>query len=158
MRHINRVQIIFVLILTIFSFPTEKLYAQEELYKENILKYVRIYSDSIGESHFEDLEIRLNEIEFAPPAPPIFTSELNPSSNYGFISVLPGWDSEWHPTPTRQYILYLKGTIEAQVSDEEIRQFGPGSITLVEDTSGKGHKSRAIGNEQVVCVVIQLEE
>ena len=40
----------------------------------------------------------------------------------------------------------------------EIRQFGPGSITLVEDTTGIGHKSRVIGSEKVVGVVIQLEE
>jgi quercetin dioxygenase-like cupin family protein len=158
MKRIYRIQLIFVLILIISLFPIDILQAQENSNKDNTLEYVRIYSDSSGESHFEDLEIGLKEIEFAPPAPPIFTSDLNPSSSYGFISVLPAWESEWHPAPKRQYIVYLKGIIEAQVSDGEIRQFGSGSITLVEDTSGKGHKSRAIGTEQVVCVVIQLEE
>ncbi|NHZ86883.1 MAG: cupin domain-containing protein [Planctomycetia bacterium] len=158
MRQILKIHIVFVLLLIVSLFSSEKLQAQERSSIINNLKYVRVYTDSIGESHFEDLTIDLNEIDFAPPAPPIFTSELNPSSKYGFVSVLPGWESEWHPVPKRQFIFYLSGTIEAEVSDGEIRQFGPGSITLVEDTTGKGHKSRVIGSNRVVGVVIQLEE
>ena len=41
--------------------------------------------------------------------------------------------------------LYLSGEIEAEVSDGDVRRFGPGSITLVEDLSGKGHASRVVG-------------
>jgi hypothetical protein len=53
---------------------------------------------------------------------------------------------------------YLQSSIiEAEVGDGEIRRFGPGSITLVEDTFGKDYKSIAIGNEKVVLVAIQLE-
>ncbi len=148
----------FVFLLIVLLFSSQKLQAQEKTNEMNTIKYVRVYADSMGESHFEDLTIDLNEIDFAPPAPPIFTSELNPSSKYGFASVLPGWESEWHPAPKRQFMIYLSGTIEAEVSDGEIRQFGPGSITLVEDTTGKGHKSRVIGNERVVGVVVQLKE
>ncbi len=148
----------FVFLFFVLLFSSQKLQSQEKTNEMNTIKYVRVYADSIGESHFEDLTIDLNEIDFAPPAPPIFTSELNPSSSYGFVSVLPGWESEWHPAPKRQFMFYLSGTIEAEVSDGEIRQFGPGSITLVEDTTGKGHKSRVIGSERVVGVVIQLEE
>ena len=121
-------------------FQTENLLAQEETNNFYTLKYTRVYSDSIGESHFEDLNINLEEVDFAPPAPPIFTSDINLSSNYEFISVLPGWESKWLPTPKRQFIIYLEGTIEAEVSDGTIRQFGPGSITLVEDTTGIGHE------------------
>jgi len=127
-----------------------KLFSQINSGTPDHLSYVRIYTDSIGETHFEDLKIKLNEIEFAPPAPPIYTSNLQPTTKFGFLSVLPGWNSDWHPTPKRQYIIYLSGMIEAEVSDGEIRQFGPGSITLVDDTLGKGHKTRAIGNDKIV--------
>ena len=148
----------FIIVLIILLFYSEKLQSQEQLNHVKTLKFVRVYADSIGESHFEDLTIDLNEIDFAPPAPPIFTSKLNLSTNYGFASVLPGWESEWHPAPKRQFMIYISGTIEAEVSDGEIRQFGPGSITLVEDTFGKGHKSRVVGDEPVIGVVIQLEK
>jgi len=158
MEQVLKNQMIFLILFSVLFFSSEKLQAQEKSNRINIIKYVRVYADSIGESHFEDLVVNLHEIDFAPPAPPIFTSELNPSSKYGFLSVLPGWKSEWHPAPKRQIMFYISGTIEAEVSDGEIRQFGPGSITLVEDTFGKGHKSRAVGSEKVVGVVIQLEE
>ena len=107
--------LISLLIATLLSL--EKIQAQETPSKINVLKYVRVYADSVGESHFEDLEIDLNKIDFAPPAPPIFTSELNTSTRYGFISVSPGWKSGSHPAPERQFILYLSGIIEAEVSD-----------------------------------------
>jgi len=158
MKQILKIQLVFVLLLIVSLCPFKKLQAQEKSNKINYLEYVRLFADSLGESHFEDLKIDLNEIDFAPPAPPIFTSDLNPSSNYGFASVLPRWESEWHPAPKRQFMIYLSGTIEAEVSDGEIRQFGPGSITLVEDTIGKGHKSRVVGSDPVIGVVIQLEE
>jgi hypothetical protein len=48
--------------------------------------------------------------------------------------------------------------IEAKVSDGEVRTFGPGCVTLVEDTTGKGHESRLIGDKDVLTLVIQLEE
>jgi hypothetical protein len=34
------------------------------------MKYVRVYADDEGESHFADIEIPLALVEFAPPAPP----------------------------------------------------------------------------------------
>jgi hypothetical protein len=157
MKKFNDIVICLILLFIFLLFPVGKVNAQEMFTEPGILKYVRVYSDSIGETHFEDLEINLDEIDFAPPAPPIYTSDLLSSTSYGFLSVLPGWESDWHPTPERQFIIYLSGIIEAEVSDGEIRQFGPGSITLVEDISGKGHKSKARGNDKIVLVIIQLE-
>lgn len=34
------------------------------------MKYTRIYGDPIGESHFEDVEVELKLVDFAPPAAP----------------------------------------------------------------------------------------
>lgn len=120
--------------------------------------YTRVYSDEYGETHFEDVEIELSPANFAPPAPPLNLSEFKESKKYGFVIAPSGWFGDWHPTPKRQLFVYISGRIEAQVSDGEVRVFGPGSITLVEDTTGKGHTSRVIGNQEVLAVVIQLEE
>jgi len=54
-------------------------------------------------------------------------------------------------------LFYLSGEIEAQTSDGEVRIFGPGSVTLLEDTTGKGHTSRVVGTEDVLLAVVQLE-
>ncbi len=121
------------------------------------MKYVRVYADQNGESHFEDIEIEFSPVDFAPPAPPINISSFTPANRFGFANVPPGWSGDWHPTPKRQVFFYLSGTIEAEVSDGEIRRFGPGSVTLVEDTTGKGHRSRVVGDDEVFTAIVQLE-
>jgi hypothetical protein len=123
-------------------------------------QYVRIYSDSTGESHFKEEEITFQLIDFAPPAPPISVSDIfNTSSKAYIISSPPGWYGDWHPAPRRQLICGLTGIkLEVKVSDGETRVFGPGCFVLVEDTSGKGHISRILGNERGYMVVIPLED
>lgn len=121
------------------------------------MKYTRVYADSEGESHFEDVEVGMEERVFAPPAPPLKLSEFIATSRFSFLSSPPGWSGDWHPAPKRQFMLYLQGQVEAETSDGEVRRFGPGSVTLAEDTTGKGHRSRVIGDEDVILAVVQLE-
>jgi hypothetical protein len=122
------------------------------------MKYVRVYSDLDGESHFEDVEVDLTLADFAPPAPPLYVSTLTPASRFGFLSAPPGWYGDWHPAPRRQIILYLSGELEAEVSSGEVRRFGPGSVTLAEDTTGKGHRSRVVSTSDVLGMVIHLDD
>ena len=55
-------------------------------------------------------------------------------------------------------MLYLAGEIEVEASDGEVRRFGPGSVTLVEDTTGKGHRSRVVGDTTALLAVVQLPD
>jgi len=118
----------------------------------------RCYADSTGESHLEDVVKKLHEANFAPPAPPLLASEFLPAFKYGLISGAPGWVGEWHPAPKRQIMFYLQGQVEAEVSDGTVRRFGPGSVILVEDTFGKGHRSRVVGDDDVLIAVVQVED
>jgi hypothetical protein len=122
------------------------------------MKYARVYADEKGESHFEDIDLELLPVDFAPPAPPLNLSSFAPAKRYGFLSAPPGWASDWHPAPKKQVLFYLAGEIEAETSDGEIKRFGPGSVTLVEDTTGKGHRSRVVGDNEVLAAVVQLED
>ena len=122
------------------------------------MKYTQVYADENGESHFEDVEVEFSPVDFAPPAPPLDLSAFAPATQYGFLRAPAGWLGDWHPAPRRQIIFYLAGEIEAEVSDGEVRRFGPGSVTLVEDTTGKGHKSRVVGTTDVLSAVVQLEK
>ncbi|MHC4664654.1 MAG: cupin domain-containing protein [Planctomycetota bacterium] len=121
------------------------------------MKYTRLYTDAEGESHFEDKEVEMEEMIFAPPAPPLKLSDFIKSSKFTFLGADPGWFGDWHPAPKRQFMIYIQGEIEAEASDGEVRRFGPGSVTLVEDTTGKGHRSRVIGDEEVILAVVQLD-
>ncbi len=122
------------------------------------MKYVRLYADAAGESHFEDRAATLASVDFAPPAPPLDVSAPEAASRFLFLSAPVDWAGEWHSVPRRQWMLYLAGEIEVEASDGEVRRFGPGSVTLVEDTMGTGHRSRVVGETAALMAVVQLPD
>ena len=122
-------------------------------------QYVRLFSDPKGESHFSDEELLFKLVDFAPPAPSISVSEvLKTSGEVVIISSPSEWFGDWHPAPHRQLLFTLFGELEVEVSDGEVRTFGPGSTLLVEDTIGRGHISRVISEERGYMLVIPLSE
>jgi hypothetical protein len=122
------------------------------------MKYVRIYTDQNGDSHFEDVEVAMSLINFAPPAPPVDVSPLMSSTTVGFLGFPAGWYGPPHPAPRRQFLFLLTGEGEVAVSDGEVRHFAPGSVMLAEDTWGKGHTTRVVGNEYGLVAVVQLPD
>jgi hypothetical protein len=120
------------------------------------MKYVKLYVDDCGESHFQDVDIALEPVDFAPPAPLIHLSSFQSATRYAFCRFPSGWHGDWHPAPRKQIFFILSGESEAQSSDGEVRQFGPGSVLLVEDTWGKGHISRVVGEHDMLVAVVQL--
>lgn len=120
------------------------------------MKYTRLYSDDDGNSHFEDVELEFQTIDFAPPAPPLDISAIAEVEDCSILRAAPGWVGSWHPAPFRQLHFYLSGEVEAEVSDGEKRLIRAGEFALVEDTTGKGHRSHVVGNEHVVIAVVKL--
>jgi hypothetical protein len=120
------------------------------------MKYIRLYSDEDGESHFEDVEPEFQSVDFAPPAPPLDISTFGEVENCSILRVAPSWVGDWHPAPFRQLHCYLSGQVEAKVSDGETRLIRAGELTLVEDTTGKGHRSCVVGDGGVIIAVVKL--
>lgn len=50
-------------------------------------------------------------------------------------------------------MIYLSGEMDFEVSDGEVRRLMPGSILLLEDTTGKGHVSRVIAGDATMAAV-----
>jgi len=122
------------------------------------MKYTRLYSDDNGESHFEDCDVTFELVDFAPPAPPLDFASLGKAASCSIIRGDPGWEGDWHPAPARAVHFYLSGGVEAETSDGEIRRIGAGEIVLVEDTWGRGHRSRIVGSTDVVIAVVTLAD
>ena len=118
--------------------------------------YARLYADDRGESHFEDIEIDLAATEYAPPAPPLDLSSFTPATQFGFMRAPAGWSSDWHPSSSRNIFFVLSGEWEVTASDGETRRFAAGSVLLAEDTKGKGHTSRVVGDTDSLAVMVQL--
>jgi quercetin dioxygenase-like cupin family protein len=120
------------------------------------LRYTRIYAGPDGESHFEDMEVELHEAAYAPPAPPYSVSDAAPASAVVMTRLPAGWFGDWHPTPRLQWWFQLAGEVEVWTSDGEMRRFVSGDVVRVEDTAGRGHTTRVIGDEDVVAVYVQI--
>jgi quercetin dioxygenase-like cupin family protein len=120
------------------------------------MRYLRIYNDEQGESHFEDLDLELAPVQYAPPAPEFDVSAPMPASTALLMELPPGWFGGWHPTPHRQLYFALTGRLEIAVSDGEVRVLEPGAMVLVEDELGSGHTTRALGDEPASGAFIHL--
>jgi len=159
MKHPQRSKVLIIISVAVITFATANpvLGQENKIEKSDPFKIVRIYTDDKGESHFSHTEVSFNLIDYAPPAPPISVSDVIPSKGVVFISSPVGWYGDWHPAPQRQLMFCLKGELEVTVSSGETRRFGPGSVILVEDTSGKGHISRVVGSERCFMAALPLE-
>jgi hypothetical protein len=118
------------------------------------MRYIRLFADDDGESHFEDIEIEFTETEYTPSAPQLGLSPMTEATQFGFMNAPAGWESDWHPSSARNFFVVINGYWEVTASDGETRRFGPQSLLFVEDTTGKGHKSRVVNDS--IAAILQL--
>jgi hypothetical protein len=116
------------------------------------MQITRLYTGSDNESHFEDIEI---ELEDAGDIGRL--SEKLDATGIIFRRTDPDYDYDWHNAPQRQYILMLDGAVDVEIGDGTIRRFTTGDILLAEDTTGRGHISRSVNNEPRTSVFITLD-
>lgn len=115
------------------------------------MKYTRVYTDEKGESKFEEVPIDLhNEGVIGWLSKNYQVKELQFRSNDA------NYDWDYHNAPARQFIILLDGAIEITTSNGEIRNFKEGDILLMEDTYGKGHKTRNLKEERRHSIFIRL--
>ena len=120
------------------------------------IRCVRLFTDAAGESRFDEVEVSLAPTDFAPPAPPMDLSAPVPASQFVFLQVPPGWVGDTHPSRRRQLGIVLSGSIEVTGAAREQRVFGPGGFFLMEDTTGGGHATRVVGNEDLRMAITAL--
>ena len=104
------------------------------------MKIHNLYTDAAGESHFRDIEVDWVEATATGKL-----SQRLPATGIMLRETTADFEDSWHRAPRRQYVISLAGGVEITVSDGEARQIGPGEIVLVEDTTGKGHKTKSSG-------------
>lgn len=120
------------------------------------IDYLRIYSDADGCSHFEVKNVGLETKNYAPPAPPLNTSALAPADNSVFLELPVGWYGDWHPTPVRQWLILMSGECEFEAGDGERAICKAGDVVMLDDTSGKGHQTKVLGEVAVRMAAIHF--
>jgi len=117
------------------------------------MKYVRLYADKNGNTHFEDATLKLDEYDYRPPAPMVFVSHAYQTDGVQFIRLPSGWAADSIKVPKKQFLICLNGHIEVTATDGKMRTFGPGDTVLMEDGEGKGHRTRVKGDECLAAVI-----
>jgi hypothetical protein len=84
-------------------------------------------------------------------------SDMMKASGAQFSRRAPGPASDWHVGPRRQLVITLSGRAELEVAAGKKIAVGPGHITLIEDTTGKGHITKNLGPDDRIVVTIPLE-
>ncbi len=118
--------------------------------------YTRLFADEAGDSHFAEVTEPLPQVDFIPPAAQLNLSAFRGARQTAFFGAPAGWVGDWHVSPTRNLFVVLCGSWRVEASDGDVRDFGPRSVLLVEDTTGKGHTSRILGDEDSLALLVQL--
>ena len=132
-----------------FEFGSNETYADEG---RQTMKIVRLYTGADNKSHFEDLQIPLKDGGKVG-----FVSELTKATGVVFRETTGDYDYDFHTAPRRQYVVNLEGEVEIEVGDGTRRILGSGDILLAEDTTGQGHKSRAVAGKPRKSLFITLD-
>ena len=119
------------------------------------LKYVRLFVDAAGLSHFEECTLPLATHNFAPPTTPLEVSEFIPTTGFAVVRFAADWSGPWHPSPYRQWFFMLSGSLTITACDAAERTLCAGVAILLEDMGTKGHLTRVNGGQQVVAVGIR---
>ena len=123
---------------------------------ERSIEVTTLYSDAATDTtHFRadfipwlDLKTSVGSI--------VSQTDLFPASSIGFLRLPPGHRRDWHPAPRKQYIMVLHGTVEVEAGDGERRTFIAGTVVLVTDVQGRGHRTNVIGEEHVFLVWVPI--
>jgi hypothetical protein len=116
------------------------------------MKVVRIYTGPDNRSHFEDLQIPLKDGGKVG-----FVSDLTKATGVVFRETTGDYNYDFHTAPRRQLVVNLEGEVEIEVGDGTRRILGAGDILLAEDTTGQGHKSRAVAGKPRKSLFITLD-
>ena len=111
-----------------------------------------LYTDANGQSHFRDIEVEWVEEGRAGKL-----SKRLPATGIIFRETVAEYDLDWHPAPRRQYIVNLDAGVKITASDGESRIIGAGEVILVEDTTGKGHLSKAVDAKIRHCIFVPVD-
>ncbi len=117
------------------------------------IKVSRIYTGEDGQTHVEEYDVPLTSQRGATElSDPVAVTSVQ------FRRTSPEYFIDWHTAPRRQYVITLAGESEVEFGDGTKVRLYPGHILLAEDTTGQGHISRAVGDEDRISIFLPLAE
>ena len=107
----------------------------------------RLYAQPDGVSSFELIRVDLGGGRSSPFA----------SDRAQFVALAPHYDTGWHNVAERTLVVTVAGSGEMEAGDGQKIELKPGTIVLIEDTTGAGHRS-SNGPEGRITLLLPLAE
>ncbi len=120
-------------------------------------RYTRLFTNSHGAACFEELEIELEPGFAVPPAEPLHTAQFLPAEGTFWLGAPATWKGDAaHPAPRRMIFVTVQGEYQIETSDGVTRRFPPGSVLLIEDTTGAGHSTKITSAHDAIVLAAGL--
>jgi hypothetical protein len=107
-----------------------------------MIRCIRIWTGSDGNSHFEEGVIDLHD-----GARGDSLSLAVGATNISFQETRSGGSFEWHKDPVPRFVITLSGVLEFETRTAGTFTIRPGDILLAEDDTGSGHRWKLIGDD-----------
>jgi quercetin dioxygenase-like cupin family protein len=120
--------------------------------KHKAVMMTRLYAGPDGQTHAEETEAKFTV------GGPNEVFKLMAITGAELHRYAPGTVQDWHNAPRRQYVITLSGQGEVELAGGRKIHMSPGNIELAEDTTGKGHITRTIGNEDRITLTLPLSD
>jgi quercetin dioxygenase-like cupin family protein len=123
--------------------------------QEEPMTYSVVYSDANDVTHFRNERLAWQARQGNGTHQNFVTPYVN-AERIGFVRIAQGERTDWHPAPSKRFVMVLSGLLEVVVGDGEHRTFEPGNVLLVTDAQGRGHVTNVLGNEDVFLVWVPV--
>jgi hypothetical protein len=108
----------------------------------------RMYADANGDSTWQPINLAEQKEWLAGV----------PAKDIKFGIRPPNVTQEWHSAPARQFVIVLSGQLQITYVDGSIRVFGAGEARLMDNITGKGHQTMALGDEPCITATVVLQD
>jgi len=116
-----------------------------------------VYADADGTSHLIDVDLPAMTRLVDADGKSRFLG-VHGATMLGFITGTPGEYKDWHPAAMAGLSLCLAGEWEIEAGSGQRRLLTTGSILLMLDTHGQGHRSRGLGATASTVIGVGIDE
>ena len=115
--------------------------------------YRHLYTDTNGVSH-----IREEKLDFQSMEGGLLLHQLDIHGPAMMLKLPVGTAEDWHNAPMKLYLVVMQGAVEVTSSDGMTQTLKVGDIILLDDLTGKGHKTRAVGKVDHIAMGLPAAE
>jgi quercetin dioxygenase-like cupin family protein len=102
-----------------------------------------------GKTRIEEIEIEFHHLADVVPGGAFDAAPLG-ANDVALVRFEPGFVAGWHTTPAPTWMMVMTGRMGLGVSDDVWIELAPGDVVHMTDTAGEGHRSRVIGDDDVL--------